>query len=106
MGLTMVGLREILLVCRSSVPRWSSPEAAWGAIFEQRFSIGLNSHMCGAVVGGSDPASSVLNPWCRMHEVPNCYVVDSSFFPSSGAQNPALTIAAQALRVAAEADWP
>ncbi|MCB0148057.1 MAG: GMC family oxidoreductase, partial [Caldilineaceae bacterium] len=32
--------------------------------------------------------------------VENLYVVDSSFFPSSAAMNPALTIAAQALRVA------
>jgi choline dehydrogenase-like flavoprotein len=37
--------------------------------------------------------------------VPNLFIVDSSFFPSSAAQNPALTIAAQALRVAAETDW-
>lgn len=78
--------------------------AGYAAIFEQRFSIGLNSHMCGTAVAGTDPSSSVLDPWCRMHEVPNCFVVDSSFFPSSGAQNPALTIAAQALRVAAEVD--
>ena len=93
---------ELLLRWAKSILR----KSGYAAIFEQRFSIGLNSHMCGTVVAGSDPASSVLNPWCRMHEVPNCYVVDSSFFPSSGAQNPALTIAAQALRVAAEADWP
>lgn len=37
---------------------------------------------------------------CRSHDVDNLYVVDSAFFPSSGAQNPALTIAANALRVA------
>ncbi|MFM8894072.1 MAG: GMC oxidoreductase, partial [Actinomycetales bacterium] len=80
--------------------------AGYAAIFEQRFGIGLNSHMCGTAVAGTDPAHSVLDPWCRMHEVPNCFVVDSSFFPSSGAQNPALTIAAQALRVSAEVDWP
>jgi len=80
-------------------------KAGYRAIFEQRFGIGLNSHMCGTAVAGADPSCSVLDPWCRMHEVPNCFVVDSSFFPSSGAQNPALTIAAQALRVAAEVDW-
>lgn len=89
--------------------RWAKGvlrKSGYAAIFEQRFTIGLNSHMCGTVVAGRDPEDSVLDPWCRMHEVPNCFVVDSSFFPSSGAQNPALTIAAQALRVAAEADWP
>jgi choline dehydrogenase-like flavoprotein len=79
--------------------------AGYAAIFEQRFQIGLNSHMCGTVVAGSDPRSSVLDPWCRAHEIPNLFVVDSAFFPSSGAQNPALTIAAQALRVSTEVDW-
>jgi len=81
-------------------------KAGYVGIFEQRFDVALNSHMCGTVVAGNDPATSVLDPWCRAHEVENLWVVDSSFFPSSGAQNPALTIGAQALRVAAEVDWP
>ncbi len=80
--------------------------AGYLGIFEQRFGIALNSHMCGTAVAGTDPTRSVLDPWCRSHDVPNLFVVDSSFFPSSGAQNPALTIGAQALRVAAEVDWP
>ena len=80
-------------------------KAGYRGIFEQRFTIDMNSHMCGTAVGGQDPATSVLDPWCRAHDVPNLFVVDSAFFPSSGAQNPALTIAAQALRVAAETDW-
>jgi choline dehydrogenase-like flavoprotein len=79
--------------------------AGYRGIFEQRFDISMNSHMCGTVVAGLDASTSVLDPWCRSHDVPNLLVVDSSFFPSSGAQNPALTIAAQALRVAAENDW-
>jgi choline dehydrogenase-like flavoprotein len=79
--------------------------AGYRAVFEQRFDISMNSHMCGTAVAGVDATSSVLDPWCRSHDVPNLFVVDSSFFPSSGAQNPALTIAAQALRVAAETDW-
>lgn len=79
--------------------------AGYAAIFEQRFSIDMNSHMCGTAVAGTDPTSSVLDPWCRSHDIPNLLVVDSSFFPSSAAQNPALTIAAQALRVAHETDW-
>ncbi|MSO28119.1 MAG: hypothetical protein EXQ60_08725 [Candidatus Nanopelagicales bacterium] len=41
----------------------------------------------------------------RSHEVANLYVADAAFFPSSGAQNPALTIAAHALRMAAEIEW-
>ena len=47
-----------------------------------------------------DPGTSVLDPFCRAHEVENLFVVDASFFPSSAAVNPGLTIAAQALRVA------
>ena len=45
-------------------------------------------------------ATSVLDPFCRAHDVDNLFVVDASFFPSSAAVNPALTIVAQALRVA------
>jgi choline dehydrogenase-like flavoprotein len=70
------------------------------AVFVQRMGIGANSHQCGTVRFGADPSSSVLDPHCRSHDVPNLYVVDGSFFPSSAAVNPALTIAAQALRVA------
>jgi choline dehydrogenase-like flavoprotein len=74
--------------------------AGYVAIFEQRFDISMNSHMCGTAAGGEDPRESVLDRNCRSHDVDNLYVVDSAFFPSSGAQNPALTIAANALRVA------
>jgi choline dehydrogenase-like flavoprotein len=58
------------------------------------------THQCGTLVFGSDPRSSVLDQYCRSHDVENLFVVDASFFPSSAAVNPALTIAAQALRVA------
>jgi choline dehydrogenase-like flavoprotein len=58
------------------------------------------THQCGTLVFGTDPATSVLDPYCRAHDVENLFVVDASFFPSSAAVNPGLTIAAQALRVA------
>ncbi len=58
------------------------------------------THQCGTMVFGHDPKSSVLDQYCRTHDVGNLFVVDASFFPSSAAVNPALTIAAQALRVA------
>jgi choline dehydrogenase-like flavoprotein len=58
------------------------------------------THQCGTIVFGTDPRDSVLDPYCRAHDVDNLFVVDASFFPSSAAVNPALTIAAQALRVA------
>jgi choline dehydrogenase-like flavoprotein len=55
-------------------------------------------HQCGTARFGTDPRSSVLDPWCKAHDLPNLYVIDSSFFPSSAAVNPSLTILAQALR--------
>ena len=58
------------------------------------------THQCGTLVFGSDPQASVLDPFCRAHDVDNLFVVDASFFPSSAAVNPGQTIAAQALRVA------
>ena len=72
------------------------------AVGTQRFDISMNSHQCGTVVCGIDPATSVLDPWCRSHDLPNLWVIDGGFFPSSAAMNPALTIAAQALRAVAE----
>jgi choline dehydrogenase-like flavoprotein len=76
--------------------------AGYDAILTQHFDISMNSHQCGTVVSGTDPATSVLDPWCRTHDIENLWVIDGGFFPSSAAMNPALTIAAQALRVAAE----
>ena len=58
------------------------------------------THQCGTLVFGTDPRSSVLDTFCRTHDIDNLFVVDASFFPSSAAVNPGLTIAAQALRVA------
>ncbi|MGJ5894353.1 GMC oxidoreductase [Streptomyces niveiscabiei] len=69
-------------------------------IFTQRMGIETNSHMCGTAVAGHDPAQSVLDPLCRSHDVENLWLADSSFFPSSAALNPALTIGANALRIA------
>ena len=62
--------------------------------------IETNSHQCGTLRFGTDPAQSVLDPLCKAHDLDNLYVMDSSFFPSAAAMNPALTIASQALRVA------
>ncbi|QFZ91471.2 GMC oxidoreductase [Synechococcus elongatus] len=56
-------------------------------------------HQCGTCRFGEDPATSVLDLNCRTHDVDNLYVVDSSFFCSSAAVNPTLTIIANALRV-------
>ena len=56
------------------------------------------SHQCGTVRFGTDPAYAALDTYCRAFDQSNLFVVDASFFPSSSAMNPALTIAAQALR--------
>lgn len=58
------------------------------------------AHVCGTCRFGIDPRDSVLDRDNKAHGIDNLYVVDGSFFPSSGATNPALTIAANALRVA------
>ena len=58
------------------------------------------THQCGTLVFGTNPRESVLDTFCKAHDVDNLYVVDASFFPSSAAVNPGLTIVAQAIRVA------
>lgn len=74
--------------------------AGYPFVFTQMMGIETNSHQCGTLRFGSDPATSVLDPFCKAHDLDNLYVMDSSFFPSSAAMNPALTIASQALRLA------
>ena len=74
--------------------------AGYAFVFTETLGIETNSHQCGTARFGADPATSVLDPFCRTHDVENLYVMDSSFFPSSTAMNPALTICAQTLRVA------
>ena len=66
----------------------------------QRIPLAGVAHQNGTVRFGNDPQTSALDANCRAHEVDNLYVVDGSFFPSSAAVNPALTIMANALRVA------
>jgi choline dehydrogenase-like flavoprotein len=65
-------------------------------------SLAMNyGHPCGTCRFGADPSSSVLDRDCKAHGLSNLFVVDASFMPRSGAINPSLTIAANALRVAA-----
>src|SRR5215471_10478244 len=58
------------------------------------------AHQAGTCRFGTDPDSSVLDVNCKAHELDNLYVVDTSFFVSIGAVNPALTAMANAIRVA------
>ena len=58
------------------------------------------AHQCGTLRFGTDPAHAVLDPDCRLFGHPNVFVVDGSFMPTSLGVGPALTIIANALRVA------
>lgn len=75
------------------------------SVFDQNLYLGKKiplagvAHQCGTVRFGTDPRTSALDTDCKAHELDNLYVVDGSFFPSSAAVNPALTIMANALRV-------
>jgi choline dehydrogenase-like flavoprotein len=73
------------------IPRW--------AYLENKIPVAGVAHQAGTCRFGSDPASSALNTDCQAHEVDNLYVVDTSFFPSIAAVNPALTAMANAVRV-------
>jgi choline dehydrogenase-like flavoprotein len=76
-------------------------EIGFSAVLSRPFGLDVPSHQCGTVRFGEDPATAPLDAFCRAFDHPNLYVVDASFFPSSAALNPALTVAAQALRVGA-----
>jgi choline dehydrogenase-like flavoprotein len=65
----------------------------------QRIPLAGVAHQNGTIRFGHDPRTSALDVHCKAHDVDNLYVVDASFFPSSGAVNPALTVMANALRV-------
>jgi choline dehydrogenase-like flavoprotein len=65
----------------------------------QRIPLAGVAHQNGTVRFGRDPKTSALDVHCKAHDLDNLYVVDGSFFPSSAAVNPALTIMANALRV-------
>jgi len=65
----------------------------------QRIPLAGVAHQNGTIRFGHDPKTSALDVNCRAHDLDNLYVVDGSFFPSSAAVNPALTIMANALRV-------
>ncbi|MGH2410003.1 MAG: GMC oxidoreductase, partial [Chloroflexota bacterium] len=58
------------------------------------------SHQHGTTRMGHDPGKSVLNPWCRAHDIDNLYVIDGGSFPTATGINPTLTIMANAWRIA------
>jgi len=66
----------------------------------KRIPIAGTAHQVGTVRFGMDPKTSALDINCKAHDLDNLYVIDGSFFVSSSAVNPGLTIMANALRVA------
>ena len=69
-------------------------------VLQKTFEKRTPSHQCGTARMGDDPRTSVVDPWCRAHDLDNLRIVDASVLPTSGAANPSLTVAAIALRVA------
>lgn len=74
--------------------------AGFPIVLSKPFDKRTPSHQCGTIRIGTDPRQAPLDIYCRAFDHPNLFVVDASFLPTSAAVNPALTIAAQALRVA------
>jgi len=76
----------------------------WDAVFyslpEERSAMKGFMHFHGTCRMGDDPSKSVVDRWCRSHDVKNLWVVDGSVFPTAGGYNPTLTILANAYRVA------
>ncbi|MFC7019291.1 MULTISPECIES: GMC family oxidoreductase [Haloarcula] len=60
----------------------------------------MSSHHMGTTRMGTDPQESVVDEYCRTHDLGNLWIASSSVFPTGGANNPTLTIAALALRTA------
>ncbi|HKQ60102.1 MAG TPA: GMC family oxidoreductase [Candidatus Polarisedimenticolaceae bacterium] len=69
-------------------------------VIEDDFLLGNSSHYMGGCRMGDDPRSSVVDRFCRCHDVPNLFIGDGSVFVTSAAVNPALTISALAARTA------
>lgn len=69
-------------------------------VLEEEFQPGASSHFMGTCRMGKDPKVSVVDPWCRAHDVPNLFIGDGSVLVTGGAANPALTISAVATRTA------
>ncbi|WP_422041565.1 GMC oxidoreductase [Roseibium sp.] len=75
-------------------------KAGYPLVLSRLFDGRVPSHQCGTVHLGDDPNTSVLDPDCRSWDHPNLFVTDAAALPTSAAVNPALTVAALALRTA------
>jgi choline dehydrogenase-like flavoprotein len=75
-------------------------EARFYSLPDERAAMKGFMHFHGTCRMGDDPKRSVVDRWCRSHDVANLWIVDGSVFPTSGGYNPTLTILANAYRVA------
>jgi len=94
--------RRLLLRLKAALARIADRRGGFlerSLVLGKRIPLAGVAHQCGTVRFGADPTTSALDLHCRAHDVDNLYVVDGSFFVSSSAVNPALTIMANALRV-------
>lgn len=73
-------------------------KAGFPIVLTHTFGRKTTSHQCGTARMGRDPQSSVVDLDCRSHDVENLYITDASVLPTSAAVNPALTIAALAIK--------
>ena len=90
----LVAHRKFVKLAKGFIKR-----AGFSMVLSKPFGEDTPSHQCGTIRFGDDPATAALDPYCRSFDHPNLFVVDASFLPSSAASNPALTVAAQGLRV-------
>lgn len=93
---TNVEAHRLLIERTRSVMR----RAGFPIVLVHTFDRRTTSHQCGTARLGSDPRTSVVNPGGRAHELDNLWITDASVLPTSAAVNPALTVAALALRAA------
>ncbi|MDF0661675.1 MULTISPECIES: GMC family oxidoreductase [unclassified Rhizobium] len=76
-------------------------KADFPVVLTHTFGRKTTSHQCGTARLGSNPKTSVVDLNCRSHDISNLYITDASVLPTSAAVNPALTIAALAIKAGA-----
>jgi choline dehydrogenase-like flavoprotein len=82
-----------------AVESWA-PNAPGLSLTDERSAVKGSAHIHGTCRMGDDPKRSVVDRWCRSHDVENLWIVDGSVLPTAGGYNPTLTILANAYRVA------
>ena len=75
-------------------------QAGYPVVLSRPFDRRTPSHQCGTARMGKDPKTSVVDTFCRSHDHANLFITDASVLPTSAAVNPALTVAALAIRAA------